>query len=246
MALPLKEHEQHLMDLLMAIPPKLEDAETFLQQHTLSKESISKIGALYAEHCQFEVGDASAIPENGNRPLGNSDFPKGILSGFHSTYVYEVTKLLLDYGLDPNAIIWGSGYDYYNIMDALMYIDNEYVAADTMALLMEHGGNPNLHIDGETLYEMADFEVWYGSSDQDIRWRHDSWVHIWMVLTGYGGKINGRDDFLTRFREYDSREPFCQEELKNHRNYYYGYSYENRESVIHIYDRKTLWEVARG
>lgn len=246
MALPLNEQEKYLLDLLMVIPPKLKDAETFLQQHALSKESISKIGALYAERCQFEVGDAFSIPENRNRPLGNSDFPKKILSGFHSTYIYEVTKLLLNFGLDPNAIFWASGYDYYNIMDALMYVDNEYVAADTMALLMQHGGDPNLHIDGETLYEMADFEVWFGSVEQQIRWRHDAWVHIWMVLTGYGGKINGRDDLITRFREYGSGEPFHLEKLRNHRNYYYGYSYEKNESILHIYDRKTLWEVARG
>lgn len=246
MELLLNEQEQHLMDLLMVIPPKLEDARAFLQQHALSIESVSKIGALYAEESQFEVGEASAIMENSNKPFGKTDFPKGILSGFHSTYLYDVTELLLDFGLDPNAIFWASGYDYYNIMDALMYVDNEYVAADTMALLMEHGGNPNLHIDGETLYEQADFEVWFGAIEQRIRWRHDAWVHIWMVLTGYGGKINGRDDLITRFREYGSGEPFHLEKLRNHRNYYYGYSYENKESILHIYDRKTLWEVARG
>lgn len=51
MALLLNDHEQLLMDLLMTIPPKLEDAGTFLQQHALSKENISKIGALYQSCC---------------------------------------------------------------------------------------------------------------------------------------------------------------------------------------------------
>lgn len=33
--------------------------------------------------------------------------------------------------------------------------------------------------------------------------------------------------------------------LKDHRNYYYGLSYENGNRMIHIYDKKTFWEVAR-
>lgn len=246
MTLPLNEQEQHLMDLLMVIPPKLEDARLFLQQTMLSAESVGKIGALYAEECQFNISDSSVITRNCSSPLKNAGFPQGILSGFHSSYVYDVTKLLLDFGLDPNTIFWADEHEYYNIMDSLMFVDNEYVAADTMALLMEHGGDPNLQIGRETLYERVDFEVWFGSVEQEIRWRHDAWVHVWMVLTGYGGKIDGCDDLITRFREYDSQELFNPEMLRNHRDYYYGFSRESKEIVLHIYDKKTLWEVARG
>ena len=82
--------------------------------------------------------------------------------------------------------------------------------------------------------------------EQEIRWRYDSWVHVWLVLLAYGGAPRGRKSLLEVFREYDSAELFDVRKLKNHRDYYYGLSKENYEPVIHIYDKKTLWEVAKA
>lgn len=65
--------------------------------------------------------------------------PDGVIPVLHSTYVYDVVRFLLPFGLLPNGI-YLDGSDEYSILDSLKYIDNEYVAADTMALLMEHGG----------------------------------------------------------------------------------------------------------
>ena len=127
MTLLLNEQEQHLMDLLLALPPKLEDARLFLQQTMLSAESVGKIGAFYAEECRFNIGDSSVITKNCTSPLKNAGFPQGILSGFHSSCVYDVTKLLLDFGLDPNTIFWADEHEYYNIMDT-SHIKSDYVS----------------------------------------------------------------------------------------------------------------------
>ena len=126
-------------------------------------------------------------------------------------------------------------------MDSLLFIDNEYIAADTMLLLLEHGGDPNLQVDGETIYQSVAFEIWYGSDEQEIRWRYDSWVHLWMVLLAYGGKAKN----TKLFKEYGVPNTFDLCKLKEHRNYFVGLSIDNKEHVVHIYDKRTLWEVAR-
>lgn len=42
---------------------------------------------------------------------------------------------------------------------AYEYVDNGYVAADTLALLLEHGGNPNLILNGESLLRDINFAI---------------------------------------------------------------------------------------
>jgi hypothetical protein len=129
-------------------------------------------------------------------------------------------------------------------MNQLLYVDNEYRGADTLALLLEHGGNPNLVIDGESIFEQIDFEIWFGSVEQYIRWRYDAWVHMWMVAVAYGGEITGKGHMVKVFNEYGSNELFNLQKLRNHRQYYYGLSIEDGERHLHVYDKNTLWKVA--
>ncbi len=42
---------------------------------------------------------------------------------------------------------------------AYEYVDNGYVVADTLALLFEHGGNPNLILNGESLLRDINFAI---------------------------------------------------------------------------------------
>jgi len=175
--------------------------------------------------------------------LSKAQLPDGIIPGLHSSYVYDVIKLLLPYGLDPNAIVENDGRRY-NLMDMLRFVDNEYVAADTMALLLEHGGDPDLEVDGEQIFQSVDFDIWFGAVEQEIRWRYDSWVHLWMVLLAYSKKAKERP--IQVYREYGSREMFDLKKLKNHRNYYYGIAFENGDPWISIYDKETYWLVAKA
>ena len=130
-------------------------------------------------------------------------------------------------------------------MVILFFVENEYVAADTRRLLLENGGNPNLIVDGESIYDRAEFEVWFGSIEQTIRWRYDAWIHMWFVLLAYSGKPEGKDLGFHLFPEYNKEETFSLTKLRDHRNFYYGLSCEGNERIVHIYDRKTFWEVAR-
>lgn len=237
MDLPINEKSQRLLDTLMTIPPDFAAAEKLLQQECFSSDEVTKVAMRYADECFLDIADT--FRTNPDDRISFSDFmpPPGVVPRLHSTYLYDVVKLLLDYGLDPNAII-----DEDNIMEMLLYVDNEYVAADTMALLLEHGGNPNLSVDGESVFQQVDFGIWFDAVELYIRWRYDAWVHTWMVLLAYGCEGSG----IKVFREYNSDALFDLKKLKDHHNYYFGLSYENGDRMIHIYDKKTFWEVARS
>lgn len=241
MVLPLNEKSEQLLNILLNIPPDFSAAEKLLQQECFSSDEVNKVAMRYTDECYLDVADTFCLdPYDHISPPGFIP-PSEVVPERHSTHLYDVIKLLLDHGLDPNAIV-----DEDNIMEMLLYVDNEYVAADTMALLLEHGGNPNLNMDGQSVFGMVDFEVWFGSVEQALRWRYDVWVHVWMVLLAYGGKIAGKEQIVQAFLEYESNALFDLQKFKNHRNYYFGLSYEDNERKIHIYDKKTFWEVARG
>ncbi len=237
MDLPLNDKSQQLLYALMTIPPDLAAAEKLLMREAFSREEVTKTAIRYAEECFLDIADTFRTSPDDRISFTGFMPPAGVIPGLHSTYVYDVVKFLLAYGLDPNAII-----DEDNIMEMLLYVDNEYVAADTIALLLEHGGNPNLIVDGESIFHQIDFGIWFDAVELYIRWRYDAWVHIWMVLLAYGCENSG----IQVFREYNSDAMFDLKKLRDHRNYYYGLSYKNGDRVIHIYDKKTFWEVARG
>ena len=185
----------------------------------------------YVEACFLNADD---VP-------GSIDFPaEYVVDGLNSTYLYKVIELLLHYGLQPNTIIGDN-----NIMNVMSEIDNGYIAADTTALLCEHGGNPNLSVCSETVFESADFDVFFGAIEQYCRPRFDRWVHRWMVLIGYGGHV-GDGPTAKTFRVYNSYRMFDLGDLRNHRNYYFGFSFEDGSPILHIYDKKTLWEVTQA
>lgn len=236
MDLPLNDKSQQLLDALMTIPPDLATAEKLLQQECFSSDEVTKVAMRYAEECFLDIADTFRTDPDDRISFTGFMPPAGVIPGLHSTYLYDVVKLLLDYGLDPNAII-----DEVNIMEMLLYVDNEYVAADTIALLLEHGGDPNQIIDGESVFQQIDFGIWFDAVELYIRWRYDAWVHIWMVLLAYGCEDSG----IKVFREYNSDTLFDLKKLRYHRNYYFGLSYEDQERVIHIFDKNTFWEVAR-
>lgn len=243
MELPLNKSEQALLELLMEIPPKLEVAESQIRKTGLDQESITKVGIRYVGACFFEFGDTMAGKDEYEQYIKENRATM-IAPKLHSTYLYDVAKFLLGYGLNPNTI-FEFAHSQYNIMDQLHFVDNEYLAADTMRLFLEHGGNPNLIVDGKSIFEQIDFDIWFGSYEQYDRWRYDQWVHVWMVMVAFGGEIAGKGPMVETFKEYESNEMFDLSKLRDHRNYYYGLSIENEERALHVYDKETFWKVVQ-
>ena len=232
MYIKMNEREQKLLDLLTAIPPDMVGAAYMLQTEHLDCDEVTKVAIGYAYECFCEAGDFAyehRIPH-----------PAAIVPNLHSTYILDIIKLLLRYGLDPNGV-----HEDDNIMNSLRFVDNELIAADTLVLLLGHGGKTDLIIPGEgdTLFNAADFAVFYDAVEQYDRQRYASLVHCWMVMIGYGARCG--EDKMQAFRECNSTEPFDWDKLKKHRNYYFGITHLENDFAISIYDKDTLWEVAR-
>lgn len=232
MLIVLNSKEQKLLDLLTALPPDTAGAERILREEPFSTEEITRVAVTYVYECFCEAGDFAediGIPH-----------PTEIVPGLHSTYILEVIRFLLPYGLDPNGI-----HEDCNVMEALMYVDNEFLAADTLALLLEEGGKHDLLIPdmGETLFASVDFDVFFDAVEQQNRQRYAALVHCWMVLMGYGARCGTEKTQV--FREADSPEYFDLQKLKNHRNYGFVLTHLEDGYAISIYDKSTLWEVAR-
>ena len=228
-----------LLELLLALPPKLEEARLLLESERISAADIDLAAFRYVEACQWEAHDA----------LGETPDPRrGTVPGLHSTYLPEVLSLLLDYGLDPNTVI-----DDYELMHLLFFVDNEYLGADALALLLERGGDPEWTVDeesGESSYDVIFFDISAGASKNPDRRVYDYMVHYWMVLLGYGAGAKTPVNVFSQCPAYvyfDELQ-FSTSDLIAHRNYRWGLSFvpgRGEGWSLHIFDERSGWEVLR-
>lgn len=226
MNLILNTREQQLKELLMTLPPDFEAVEQLLSRGEYTAENISRVGTDYAWECVEECWEYF-MEDNIVRS-------EDVVPNLHSTYICEVLPLLLQYGLDPNAI-----FEEESIMHRLQFLDNGYQAADALALLFEHGGNPNLFCESGCLFDDVDFSVTFDAVEQLDRQRYSSLVHCWMVCFAFGGTLRNGNAPIKVFRNFDVKE------LKDHRRFYFGITKGERWPDIHIFDKRDMWEVVR-
>ena len=209
------------------------ELEMILQDNRYPADIVTRAAIRYAEECSDEDDEGT---ETGTGTCLSEGLP-------------SIISLLLSYGLEPNAVYNDDdGWGDRNIMEAVCGVDTGFAAADTLALLLEHGGDPNLVLDGEPLFEQVDFDVIFGAAEQGNRQRYAALVHCWLVLIGYGGKLSDGKLPLDVFPKYDSDEEFNCSELREHRNYTFCLSHvpgRGEAWSMHIFDRRTLWEIAR-
>lgn len=169
---------EKLFDLFMALPPDYAYIERLIKEENCSRECISEAFCRFAEECLGEYGD---FMKNHNRKPKDEEI--------HSAYILPLCKLLLAYGLDPNYV-FGEKNEESNIMYEVYWIDMPYVAADTLKLLLENGGNPLLEVDDESIWRMVDFDIWFDTSHgyaekHYFKATFDCRIHFWLVLRGF-------------------------------------------------------------
>lgn len=231
---------EELLSHLLIIPPDLSAIESLLKDKQYNTAVISRAGYDFADHC-FEE---DRYYEEEYR---KHQYEDAVLDTTrNSAYLPQIIELLLKFGLDPNAIC-----DDYNIMSAVKYVVNEYVAADTLALLFEHGGKTDLSVGGFNMACELDFDIMFDAFNQRDRRAYDSMVHCWFVLLGYSNNMIQDKEAVTVFSEQRCDceiENFKITDLKQHRNYYFGISNVSGRGEnwsLHIFDKRTRWEVAR-
>ena len=237
----LSPNGSKLYDLMLAIPPDLARIKQELESGVYTKDDVSMAATKFVdEECFCEEPYGESVIGVFVEPV--------LVQGLHSTYLYDLIRLLLDYGLDPNA-----EYDDTNIMEGMKYIENEYVGADTLSLLLEHGDDINLNVEEQRQANLIDYDVAFDAHEQYIRRRFDAMVHCWFVYLGYGARLEDGTPMVDTFEECDPNwdyklKAFEMSDLKNHRNYTFGLSFvpNHGESwSLHIFDKRTCWEVAR-
>lgn len=158
----------------------------------------------------------------------------------------KVTKAMLDSGMNPNQLVTDEYPDddpeknyYHTPLIAATRFEEDSVAAESLKLLLESGGNPN------TQYEFGDFE-----ENVFLFYVEDEFVHGpdldcrsfygLLLCAAYGGKyLNGYNPFtmlidapISIFKDYD--------------RYWYEYeSHENYSSTLYVIERETGRRVAK-
>lgn len=234
----LTKNAKQLYDLLFTKSFNLKELMSALKAGCFSKEDVNLAAYKYVDDCQNDlVDDDWHVHHNG---IGV------VVPGYESSHMLEAITVLLRYGLDPNIIftedLTEDITEQYNIMCSLRFIDNGYIAADTLALLLENGGNPSIIIDGSSFAREVNFELLFDLYNQEDRIRYDALVHFWMVLVGYGARLEQGEVCVDPCGDFDIAN------LRNHRNYYYGAIHSERSNdnmEICFFDKETNWEVAR-
>lgn len=234
----LTEKAAELYGLLFTKSFDIDALKRALLTGSFSKEDVNLAAYKYVDDCQNDLLDDDWEIHHGE--------PGEVVLGYESSHMLEAIRVLLEYGLDPNTIFTEALTDEiteeYNIMQSLRYIDNGYVAADTLALLLENGGNPSLIIDGNSFVRDVNFDLIFDLNNQEDRIRYDALVHFWMVLVGYGARLEHGEPCVDPCGDFDVGN------LRNHRQYYYGAIESDRSNdhmEICFFDKETNWEVAR-
>lgn len=231
----ISQKVKSLFDLLFTTDFCAEKLVALLEHGEFTSDEISLATLLYIDECtniavnhDFEYEDFDekyAFGEN--------------VPGLESSHLFEAISILLQYGLNPNFT--DSGTLNGNVMRTMGFVFNGYQTADALALMLEHGGNPNLILDEENLFVDIDLDIsWFLGGDVDSRYVADAFMHYWMTLVGYGAKWQNGSEVVETFGD------FVVSDFKNHRRYYCGIVHGNEtHSWVSFFDKKTNREVAR-
>lgn len=172
------KNTDYLLSLLKELPPDYNKIENELKINSYTSEEVTTVACFFAESCFIECREFEE--EHNRNPLDEE---------LHSTYLYDVCKLLLKYGLDPNMVV-GEKHSECNIMNELIYVDKAYVGADTLRLMFENGGNPYNECDGFSLYHDFETKIWFditeNYAEQDFyKDMFDCVFHSYLVLQGF-------------------------------------------------------------
>lgn len=185
----MNEKGRKLLEICSELPTDHEAVRSYIEVNKCDERTLTEVLLEYVRDCAGEYGDfvyeGSSIRElpyceyyEIHRDAAEND-----LREMKSYYLYDLAKIFCEYGLQPDLI-----FDDLNLMEELIQVDYDLVAADILKLFFENGADVDLEIDDEKLFDKVDFDVYFGAVEQRLRIRFDVVVHCWMVMIGYGAK----------------------------------------------------------
>ena len=232
---------EELLAQLMKTPTDRAAIEDLIQRKHYTPEEISRSGFDFAEKCFLE--DLEYLDAHFEE---YAQAEAKLIPGLTSAEMPSVFKILLKYGLDPNAFC-----ENETVIESVAAVPNGYVAADTLALLLENGGDPFQTAGEESPFDAIDFKVIFDAIEMGNRMVYDAAVHCWFVLLGFtAGREEAKDrvDVFSVRRSECDLPPFELSDLKDHRNYTFAITNvagRGENWSLHIIDKRTFWEVAR-
>ena len=204
----------------------LKEIEEYIDEHALSPERITYIATMLVERFAFEEQDFMFQYER--KPM-----PHKLVS----TNFVELFNLFISKGLDPNLVISDREGSWYNIMDALFSVRNGEISLPILKKLLEIGGDPNLMLDDETLFDRVDFDIVFGAVEQEDREFYATWVMFWLMLLGYGGRLSNGHNPITM------KDGYAYDVFKDYERFTFDFEVVNKEWFIHVYLKDSGEEV---
>lgn len=176
----VSESVKKMCDVLSCIPPDFKTAETLFAEQQPTEQELMWLAVELADNTFGEYRD-----------MLNENCPRVTPGKVHRDYLYDTILFLLDHEMNPNTVVDEHTTEAENIMAVLRFTDGPDVAARTMRLLLEHGGDPNLDVDSLTPLSWMDDELCIDPIWE--RWCCDHLVQCLMVMQAYGGGWHGTD-----------------------------------------------------
>lgn len=120
----------------------------------------------------------------------------------------EAVRFLFERGADPNYVSENSLHYPFGDLQFGPYNEppeeNE-IRYQIAKLFLEHGANPNLLVEGETIYDQVTYEIY--NEPGLLNWDYSIRFYKLLVLYGGGGRVYGKPEFsepidLNRADEY--------------------------------------------
>lgn len=189
-----------LFDLCNRINPDLSDVENYIVQNGMTSEEITRAAIRLAARNCYETIEFIYMHDRAPRA-----------DELVSTNWCGLFDVLLRHGLNPNLVICEAPDEYENIMELMYHIDNGNISLQILGRLLDHGGDPNTMLGGETLFGVIHTAIDYDSVGLENRALFDLQFKFWLMLLGHGGKLAGgypavvmKNGFTADcFREYD-------------------------------------------
>ncbi len=198
-------HIEHLYELCKVQPFDTEKIKNYIIDNKLNSEQVTRAAIKLCNYGCFSYLDYLYEKE------------KESSTGELRTYNWEeLFDVLIEMGLDANLIICDDEYNYENVLQELQYFDDGDLGAKIARNILNNSGNPNIKIDGISLFEEIDsdlmFDIQWGLYHH--KWQQDKAFRYWLVMVGFGGTINNgqipvkmcngfRVDIFKEFEKFD-------------------------------------------
>ncbi len=215
-----------LYDLCNQADVDLKAVEKHITHHQMTPEDITYVATILTV---TNTGEVAGFAYDHERMPDSHELPT------HSWVM--LFTLFAKYGLQPNTII-KKDRDFENMMYNLRFIQNEGIAPAVMRILMECGGDPNLVVDGDSVFDEVDFDVTFGVVEQGNKMLFDNTFRTWLVLMGYGGRCRNGTLPVTM------KDGYTVGIFKDYERFDYRIEWIENDWIMHIVDVQSGEEVA--